>query len=111
MFGHDKLQCYQLAMVLAKEMPRMIENWPAGTSYLQDQLKRALSSIILNIAEGNGRITKPDRKRFFIIARGSTNEVAAILDVAYAYQWVNETTHALFKENLLRITKILYKLT
>jgi hypothetical protein len=35
-----------------------------------DQLNRASVSISANIAEGNGRFTKPDRKNFFGIARG-----------------------------------------
>jgi len=38
----------------------------------------------LNIAEGNGKYTAPDRCRFFDIARGSALECAACLDVLVA---------------------------
>ena len=49
-----------------------------------DQLDRASTSIPLNIAEGNGKYTAPDRCRFFDIARGSALECAACLDVLVA---------------------------
>ena len=38
-------------------------------------------SIALNIAEGSGRATTEDRKRFYSIARGSAMECAAISDL------------------------------
>jgi four helix bundle protein len=41
-------------------------------------LNGAALSIATNLAEGNGRFTKPDRKRFFIVARGSVQ--SALLD-------------------------------
>ena len=49
--------------------------------YLADQLKRAASSVVLNLAEGAGRHTKADQKRFFDIAFGSLRESQAILDL------------------------------
>jgi four helix bundle protein len=51
---------------------------------VRDQLDRASTSIPLNIAEGNGKFTQPDRCRFFDNARGSTLECAAALDVLVA---------------------------
>ena len=45
-------------------------------------MHRAATSIPLNIAEGNGRSTGPDRAHFLLIALGSTLECAALMDVA-----------------------------
>ena len=47
--------------------------------HLSDQLKRASSSIALNLAEGAGRISPLDRRRFYKIAFGSLRECQAIL--------------------------------
>ena len=38
-------------------------------------------SVPLNIAEGSGKPTAPDRVRFYAIARGSAMECAALVDV------------------------------
>ena len=49
---------------------------------LRSQLARAASSVALNLAEGYGRNTKLDQKRFFSIALGSIRECQAILEIS-----------------------------
>jgi four helix bundle protein len=51
---------------------------------LKDQLERASSSVALNLAEGSGRGTCADQKRFYEIALGSLRECQAILDLVQA---------------------------
>ena len=46
---------------------------------LRDQLNRASQSIALNLAEGRGKRTTKDQKKFFQIAFGSVRECQAIL--------------------------------
>jgi four helix bundle protein len=51
---------------------------------LADQLRRAASSVHLNIAEGWGRRTPRDRKRFYTEAWASLQEVeAALIEIAF----------------------------
>jgi four helix bundle protein len=52
-----------------------------GHRNAKDQLLRASQSIPLNIAEGNGKATDGDRRRYFEIARASTLECGAVQDV------------------------------
>jgi four helix bundle protein len=47
----------------------------------RDQFKRALLSICLNLSEGSGKSTAPDRARFYSIALGSLREVQALLEL------------------------------
>ena len=107
MFNHEKFQAYQLSVEYWETALSLIHKIPAGNSMLRDQLKRAASSIPLNIAEGCGRLEEKDRERFFAIARGSAMECAAISDllVRLAPNLKSQTEHA--KETLLSIVKIL----
>jgi four helix bundle protein len=51
-------------------------------SYLRDQLLRSSSSVALNIAEGSGKLTFPDKRRFYSIALGSLRESVAALELS-----------------------------
>ena len=110
MLNHQRLRCYEHSMLLAKKLPSLVRKWPIGSYYLADQLKRALASVSLNIAEGNGRSGLKDRARFFAIARGSATEVSAIIDIANAYNMIDSSSYEEFQDRLLQIVKILYKL-
>src|SRR4051812_48882120 len=50
-------------------------------AYLRDQLLRASSSVVFNLAEGSGRTSPADKRRFFAIAQGSFRESCAALDL------------------------------
>ena len=82
-FDHEKLDVYQAAIRFAAWAGDLLETLPKSLA-AYDQLDRASTSIALNIAEGNGKYTAPDRCRFFDIARGSALECAACLDVLVA---------------------------
>ena len=73
-FMFENLQVHQKAIDLADRIASLTERFPWGYYCLTDQLNRAALSISTNLAEGNGRFTKADRKNFFIIARGSVQE-------------------------------------
>ncbi|MDD4020015.1 MAG: four helix bundle protein [Kiritimatiellae bacterium] len=82
-FDHGKLAVYQEAIRFVAWAGDLLETLPKSLA-AYDQLDRASTSIALNIAEGNGKYTAPDRCRFFDIARGSALECAACLDVLVA---------------------------
>ena len=70
-FMFENLDVYRKAVDFADRVLEWTEGFPRGYGFLADQLNRAALSISANLSEGNGRFTKPDRKHFFIIARGS----------------------------------------
>ena len=82
----------------------LLETLPKGLA-AYDQLDRASTSIPLNIAEGNGKYTAPDRCRFFDIARGSALECAAWLGVLVARKRLARAEPG--KEILVRIVSML----
>lgn len=64
-FAFEKLIVYQKAVTFADSACSLTRGFPRGYYFLADQLNRAAVSIAANIAEGNGRFTKLDRKNFF----------------------------------------------
>jgi four helix bundle protein len=95
---------------MTKAMPDLIRRWPRGYYYLSDQLKRAMTSIVLNIAEGNARRSSLERKRFFDISMASSSEVSSIIEIATAYNLMDKSRALYYQDILLQIYKILYKL-
>lgn len=81
MFGHEQFEAYQLAIKFLEISLFLADQLPVGNATIKDQLKRAATSVPLNIAEGTGKQHKADRRRFYMIARGSAMESAAICDV------------------------------
>ena len=74
-FAHEKLDVYNLALDFIALADEFVENLPRGRGHLADQLGRA-SSIVLNLAAGAGKFSKPDKRRYYMIAVGSTTECA-----------------------------------
>lgn len=83
MFDHEKLEVYHESLRFISWLEPLLQKLPKSLA-VRDQLDRASTSIPLNIAEGNGKFTGPDRCRFFDNARGSALECAAALDVLVA---------------------------
>ena len=81
-FAFEKLQVYQKAVTFADAICTLTRDLPGGYFFLADQLNRAAVSIAANIAEGNGRFTKPDRRNFFGTARGGVQECVPLLELA-----------------------------
>jgi four helix bundle protein len=79
--NHHRLKCYLRLLDVAKTVPTIVRRIPRGEGYLVDQFKRALTSAILNLAEGNGRTSVKERNRFFDISLASISETIACVDI------------------------------
>lgn len=110
MLDHERLDVYQCAIEFVALAFQIIEQLPRGYSALADQLRRAAMSIPLNIAEGAGKATGPDRARFHGIARGSAMECGAILEVIGLLGKGRQEQVARGKELLVRTVAMLSKM-
>lgn len=110
MLSHEKLNVYQSAIKFLALCSRLRPVLPRGSSALADQLTRASLSIPLNIAEGAGKTTQQDTKRFYAIARGSAMECGAILDAARVLEALDEKAVEEGKVLLEEIVRILSKM-
>src|SRR5450432_2224614 len=102
-FMFENLQVYQKAVDFADRIASETETFPRCYYFLVDQLNRAALSIATNLAEGNGRFTKPDRRNFFTFARGSVQECVPLVEVARRRGLISDADHAQLKSNLEEI--------
>ncbi|MFW6158330.1 MAG: four helix bundle protein [Planctomycetota bacterium] len=70
-------------------------------------MNRASVSIAANIAEGNGRFSKADRRHFFTIARGSVQECIPLLELARRRRFLDDEEHGDLREALETIAKMI----
>lgn len=82
-FNHEDLIVYQTSIQLVTLLESMIREFVCSADLLA-KLDKATTSIVLNIAEGNGRFTEVDQVRFFEIAYKSTVQTASLLDLVSA---------------------------
>ena len=81
-FSFEDLTVYKASIDLTDQINQTLDKLGSRCSRsIRDQLERASISIPLNIAEGNGRWHKGEKRQFFWIARGSAFECVAILQI------------------------------
>ena len=80
-FDFERWDVYQVALDFLVIVKGLVEKLPRGNANLADQLQRASTSIPLNIAEGSGEHSLPEKARFYRMAKRSATECASILDV------------------------------
>ena len=80
----ENLRVYRLAEELSDDVWDLVATWPAFAQHtVGEQLVDAADSIGANIAEGTGRGTFKDNRRFVYIARGSLYETKHFLRRAF----------------------------
>jgi four helix bundle protein len=87
------LVAYTIALDLIRALRPVVAQLRTYSPDAADQVERAASSIVHNLAEGcrrNGR----DPKRFFDMAHGSAGEIRGALDVADAWGWQVDSAQA-----------------
>jgi len=87
------LVAYTVALDLVRSLRTVVAELRKYSADSADQVERAASSIVLNIAEGERRSGR-DPQRFYSIASGSAGEILGALDLADAWGWKIESSEA-----------------
>ena len=109
-FGHEQLDVYRVSIRYVAWAYETAKRLKGIDRHAREQLLRASQSIPLNIAEGNGKGTNADRRRFCEIARGSALECGSIQDCLEACGVLTAAENAQGKTMLIRIVSMLTKL-
>lgn len=80
---YQRLQVWQEAIELVTDVYRLTSHFPDSEKFaLVSQMRRAAVSIPSNIAEGAGRGSDKEFRRFLLIARGSLQELETQLIIS-----------------------------
>ena len=91
MRDYKKYDIWKLSHFLTLEIYKITENYPKEEVFgLTSQIRRASSSIGINIVEGCGRGSDEDFKRFLRNASGSAFEVEYILLLSKDLNYISE---------------------
>ncbi len=94
---------------MVKEVYKITDKYPNQEMYnVVSQLRRSVLSIPLNIAEGYGRQSKEDFKRFLKISLGSSNEVEALLEISKELGYINENEYKMMSRENEEVGKMIY---
>ncbi|MDP3558117.1 MAG: four helix bundle protein [Bacteroidota bacterium] len=107
MFEFQNLEVYKKSKVFHLDCKSIILTKKLD-SYVKDQLGRASFSIALNIAEGSGKFSKPDRKNYFVTSRGSVFECVAILDILCEQAIISKEEFESLMTKADELSRILY---
>jgi four helix bundle protein len=110
MLDYEKLDLYRVALEFVIITVEVRDRLARGSGELVDQFKRASFSIVLNIAEGAGKLRQTDKQRYFAIARGSVMECGALLDLFQELHHISPDEYCADKKLLTRIGAMLSKL-
>jgi four helix bundle protein len=95
LFRFREFRIYRDSLAFRKVVYLIAKDFPKDELYcLVSQIRRAVNSIVLNIAEGSNRSSDLDFKRFLYISLTSLEEVVACLDIALDEKYIDIDKHA-----------------
>ena len=108
MKDYKKVKVWGKAHILVKDVYRATSRFPKDELFgMTSQLRRASSSIPTNIAEGCGRGSDADFRRFLQIAFGSANEVEYLIFLSYELNYIQETQFIELNNKIVEVKKML----
>ena len=101
---------FDVALEFATRIRPVLDSLRRKDRSLEDQLRRATASTVLNISEGDGKSSLRDQARFFEIARGSCREARAALKLASVWGYLDANDVAELDALADRVCALLSKL-
>lgn len=111
---YKKLEIWRESIDILKDVYILADKLPKSEDYnLKSQLKRAMVSVPLNIAEGKCRASSKDFSHFLNIADASLDEVDVVLTICEELGFLEDLTNIHEKNKVLtkRINALRRKLS
>ena len=107
--GYKELKVYEKSYKSALAVYRMTKGFPQEELYgITSQIRRAATSIPLNIAEGYAkRESQEEFKRYLRIALGSSDEMQVLIEFAKDLEYIGEERYTKAKAAYQEVSKML----
>ena len=110
-YRFENLRVWQKAMDFSVKVYEVSKDLPQYEIYgLTSQIRRAVTSIPINIAEGSGCRTKKQFLEFLYIALRSQYEVVTIIKLAFRLDFLDKSTTCILENEIAEIGKLLQAL-
>jgi four helix bundle protein len=110
-FDFEKLNVYEMGIEFVREIFRITKKLPTDFQYsLGDQIRRASLSIVNNIAEGRGKVSKKEKSQFYRISLSSARECIPMLTILDKEKIILESEVDNLRKNCIHICNMLGKL-
>lgn len=108
---YEKMIVWQEAYKLCLGIYRVTTDFPTYERYgLTNQMRRASSSIAINLAEGNAKRTKADKIRYFDIAFGSLEELHCESRLSRDLEYLSKEKFERIDRGIHRVSYLLTRL-
>lgn len=106
-FDFEKLEVYKKAVNFANRVYNLTKRFPKDEQFgIISQIRRAATSISLNIAEGSGR-SKKEFKYYILMSRTSTRECIPLLKISFMQGYISNEELDNFYRNCEELAKML----
>ena len=107
-FDFERLSVYQKGLSFVNAVFTLSDQFPGRVQYsLGDQLRRAVLSIVNNIAEGSGKRTAKEKRQFYRFALDSARECVPMLTVCREQEFLTQTAHDLLRAQCFELCRML----
>jgi four helix bundle protein len=110
-FDFERLKVYEMGLEFVQAIFSITKDLPPSHQYsVGDQLRRAALSIVNNIAEGSGKLSKKEKAQFYRTSLNSARECVPMLTILHREKLMAESSHNRLREECIHICNMLGKL-
>jgi len=110
-FDFERLEVYQKSLEFVGSIFRITKGLPKDYQYsVSDQLRRAGISILNNLAEGSGKLSKKEKGQFYRTSLNSTRECIPMLTVLAKERQIAPEIHRQMRHVVIHIANMLGRL-
>lgn len=109
MHNFKELKIWQKAIELTEDVYKLLVKYPDYEKYgLTNQIRRSVVSVPSNIAEGSGRASNRDFRRFLAISLSSAFELETQLILSNKFEFISEKEFKNLSAKLQELQKMIF---